>query len=147
MKNQPLHYSANKRAFDEVMLRLRQVMRAKLGSVGAMNPEKARSSSAQQDPAKPTSVDFKCDVFKVIAKILPSSVKMTDFHLAYTLYDSETDVDREIHAQSKLGSRRHSIEQRMGAEFIRRKIFPVKGRGGYFFRLRKPRGYAATKTI
>lgn len=137
-KKEP-QYRENKRAFDNVMMWLRRMVRAKLGPVGAVNPERCGGSGAtESNGAKPSPVDFKCDVFLVIKAKLPRGIRMVDFHKAYTCYDSDVDIDRELNAQRWLGNRRHSVEQRLGEEFRNRKIYPVSGKG-YFYAPRKSR--------
>lgn len=102
----------------------------------AVNPE--RVGGGQRNPAKPTPVEFWADVFLAIRAACPADIDMQKFHLAYTLYDSEDAIEREKHAHKILGDRRHSVEQRVGAEFIRRKIHPVQGTG-YFYAPRQAR--------
>lgn len=108
-----------------------------LGHVGAVNVAGGGGGKpAAKNPAKPSMVEFRADVFLAIGAACPKDIDMVKFHLAYTLYDSEDALDRELHAQKILHDRRHSVEQRLGAEFIRRGIFPVQGRG-YFYAPRK----------
>lgn len=128
-KNVP-DYRKNKKAFDTVMRHLRMIGVPTLGHVGAINPEGGRSSA--RNPVKPTMVEFRCDVFMAIKDSIPRDISLIDFHLAYTLYDSEDEIEREKHAQTILHDRRHSVEQRIGAEFVKRGIYPVQGRG-YFY--------------
>lgn len=109
-----------------------------LGSITAVNFEGSGGKPAAANPAKPTMVDFRCDVFRAIQTACPKDVSLVSFHLAYTLYDSDDEIDRELHAQKLLHDRRHSVEQRIGAEFLRRKLFPVQGKG-YFYAPRKAR--------
>lgn len=83
-------------------------------------------------------MEFWADAFLAIQQACPKDVDLRRFHRAYTLYDSEDVIDIEKHAQKVLGDRRHSVEQRVGAEFIRRKIYPVQGKG-YFYAVREVR--------
>jgi hypothetical protein len=138
-KLQP-NYAKNKRAFDAVMKALRGFGTPTVGPVGAVNPERGGGKPAARNPAKPSMVDFRCDVFLAIKSAIPKDVDMVEFHLAYTLYDSEDEVERGVHAESILHGRCHSVEQRLGAEFIKRKLFPVQGKG-YFYapRIERPR--------
>lgn len=87
------------------------------------------------NPMKPTTVDFWADVCRAIKSACPRDVSFKKFHMAYTLYDSTEVIDVEKHAHKILGDRRHSVEQRVGAEFVRRKIWPVQGKG-YFHAIR-----------
>lgn len=130
-------FAKNKAAFDGVMNHLRRMGKPTLGHVGAVNIQsQSGGKPAAKNPAKPSMVDFWADVFLAIKFAIPRDIDLVKFHLAYTLYDSEDALDRELHAQKVLHDRRHSVEQRLGAEFIRRKIFPVQGRG-YFYALRR----------
>jgi hypothetical protein len=83
-------------------------------------------------------VEFWADIFLAIAAAIPKDIDLVKYHLAYTLYDSEDDIECELHAQELLGNRRHSVEQRLGAEFIKRGIFPVQAKG-YFYCPRRAR--------
>jgi len=132
-----VNHSGNKRAFDAVMTYLRRMDRPLLSPSRAVNPERV-GSGGSVNPAKPNLVEFRADVFLAIGAACPSDIDMVKFHLAYTLYDSEDDIDREKHAHKLLGDRRHSVEQRVGAEFIKRKIYPVQGKG-YFYAVRVSR--------
>lgn len=129
----PEGFAKNKQAFDGVMNHLRRMGKPTLGHVGAVNIQaQSGGKPAAKNPAKPSIVDFWADVFLAIQAVLPKDIDPVKFHLAYTLYDSDDAIERELHAQKILHDRRHSVEQRVGAEFIRRKIFPVQGRG-YFY--------------
>jgi hypothetical protein len=138
-KKQVPEYAKNKKAFDSVMGYLRRMGQPQLGPVGAVNPERAGSGNASaKNPAKPSMVDFRCDVFMAIKAAMPRGVNLVDFHIAYTLFDSDDEIERNVHAEKVLHGRCHSVEQRLGAEFIRRKLFPVQGRG-YFYSPRRAR--------
>lgn len=136
-KKLPQGFAKNKEAFDSVMNHLRRMGKPTLGHVGAVNIRaQSGGKPAAKNPAKPSTVDFWADVFLAIKAACPRDINLVQFHIAYTLYDSEDAIDREKHAQKILHDRRHSVEQRLGAEFIRRKIFPVQGRG-YFYSPRR----------
>ena len=131
----PEGFRKNKFAFDSVMGYLRRMDRPYSQPLIAVNAERrlgGGSSATERNPAKPTLLDFWCDVFRAIKVSIPKDIDMVKFHIAYTLFDSEDYIECELHAQEILHDRRHSVEQRLGAEFIRRKIFPVQGRG-YFY--------------
>ena len=133
----PEGYRKNKEAFDSVMNHLRRMGKPTLGHVGAVNIQaQSGGKPAAKNPAKPSMVDFWADVFLAIKVAVPKDIDLVKFHIAYTLYDSDDAIDRELWAQKVLHDRRHSVEQRLGAEFIRRKIFPVQGRG-YFYAPRR----------
>lgn len=117
-------YAKNKKAFDEVMLRLRGLGNPKLGPVGAIDFAKAGGSPAAKNPAAPTAVDFRCDVLMAIKAAMPKGVRLSKFILAYMLWDSEDAMEQNIFSQKVLGGRVHSVEQRVGAEFVRRGIWP-----------------------
>jgi hypothetical protein len=87
--------------------------------------------------AKPTLTDFKCDVDRVIKKCVKTG--RLNFKTAYVWFDSEDAIEREVYADKMIGAGRHNLEQGMGAEFIRRKIHPTKGKGGYFNVIRRQR--------
>jgi hypothetical protein len=134
----PDEYRRNKRAFDSVLRHVRRIGRPWLKPSKAINPENIGSGGGSMNPMKPTTVDFWADVCRAIKTACPKDVSLVKFHLAYTLFDSVEAIDIEQHAHKTLGDRRHSVEQRIGAEFIRRKIWPVQGKG-YFYALRKKR--------
>lgn len=131
-KAKPNH-GGNKRAFDGVLSHVRLLGRPWLSPSHAVNPESV-GSGGSRNPAKPTPVEFWADVFLTIRDACPRDISFVRFFLAYVLGDADQDdeIAREMHAQKTLGDRRHSVEQRVGAEFIRRKIYPVQGKG-YFY--------------
>jgi hypothetical protein len=135
----PKEFAKNKRAFDGVMRHVRLLGRPWLSPSHAVNPESV-GSGGSRNPAKPNSVEFWSDVFLAVKATCPKDITLVRFFLAYVLGDADVDDDiaRELHAQKSLGDRRHSVEQRVGAEFLRRKIFPVQGRG-YFYAPRRAR--------
>lgn len=133
LKKKPRNFARNKKAFDDVMQHVRDLGVPQLGAVHAMNMATS-GSAAPRNPAKPTLVEFRCDVFMAIKAACPKDIDLKQFFLAYVLGDADQDdsIAREIHAQKLLHDRRHSVEQRIGAEFLKRKLFPVQGKG-YFF--------------
>ncbi len=128
-KNPP--YAKRKRAFDDVMQAYRDSQIAPLSAIQYND-----GSGGTRYAAKPTLTDFKCDVERVIKKCVKH---LAFFRAAYVLYDSEDPIEREIHADKIIGEGRHNLEQGMGAEFIKRKLHPTKGKGGYFHAVRKER--------
>ena len=134
----PKEFRKNKAAFDGVLRHVRMLGRPLLGASHAVNPESGGKSS--RNPAKPNLVEFWSDVFLAVKATCPRDITLVQFFLAYVLGDAdvEDDIARELHAQRTLGDRRHSVEQRVGCEFIRRGIFPVQNRG-YFWCARKGR--------
>lgn len=139
VKKKSPRFSQNKHGFDEVVKSLRDMWRVTNGHVGAVNPDSV--GGAPRDPAKPTPVEFRADVCRTIQQTLPKNVELREFMLAYLVYDSEDAMECSIWAQRVLGARMHSVEQRLGAEFIARGISPVQAKG-YFYHERKerPRG-------
>ena len=121
-------YAQNKKAFDAVMIYFRRMDRPMLKPMGAVNPDGGSHGPNVKNPVKPLPLDFWSDVLLAIRAVLPRGVSLSNFMLAYLLYDSEIEVERNKHAIRVLGGRAHSVEQRLGAEFVRRKIWPL---GGY----------------
>lgn len=116
-------YRENKKAFDVTILHLRRMDTPHLGQLGAMDFRKVGSASAR-NPIAPSPVEFRCDVILAIRAAMPKGVSLKNFILAYLLYDSDDEIERNVYAQKILGGRVHSVEQRIGAEFIRRGIYP-----------------------
>lgn len=129
-------FQKNKKAFDVVMLHLRRMDRPFLGPLGAMNFEKAGGSPCPKNPIAPNGVEFRADVMLAIRAAMPKGVRLSNFLLAYLLYDSDDEIERNVFAQKVLGGRVHSVEQRIGAEFVRRGIWP---QAGYMFPPRQER--------
>lgn len=98
------------------------------------------SSGGAPNPAKPTPLEFRCDVDRVIKKCLPGGAARTAFSMVYIMPRSDEQLDIEIAADRILGVRRHNLEEGMGAEFIRRKLYPTNR---YFKSIRKPRNRKA----
>jgi hypothetical protein len=131
-KKQPREYRKNKKAFDSVLSYFRKFM---VSTIGASKPM-GGGGKTSPNPTKPSVIDYRADVMKAVSAKLPKDVPLSKFLAAYVLYDSEDSIERELHAQKVIGDRRHSVEQRLGEEFIRRGIFPVQGKG-YFYTLRR----------
>ena len=125
-KKLPKSASENKAAFDRIIKQLRQLEGALVGGgVGAVRLGGAKG--AKKDPAIPTPVEFKCDVHQAIKAKLPKHTSLLEFKMAYLEFDSEDDIECGVHVQKLIGGRMHSVEQRLGAEFIRRGLHD-----GYF---------------
>jgi hypothetical protein len=118
-KKKAPEYAKRKRAFDETLAAYR---RSATATLGAMQYNDS-SAPSEPNPARPTQIDFKSDVDRVIYKCVTD---LQAFLLAYVIFDCEDDIEREMHVQKVLGDARHGLEQGMGAEFIRRRIHPVK---------------------
>lgn len=117
-------YAKNKKAFDDVMTRMRRMGSPKLGPLGAMNFAKAGGSPSAKNPVAPNLVEFRCDVMMAVRAAMPKGVSLAKFVQAYLLYDSEDVIEQNVFAQKVMGGRVHSVEQRIGAEFVRREIWP-----------------------
>ena len=130
-------YQKNKKAFDQIVRRLRRLGTPKLGSVGAMNPEKVGGSPSAKNLIAPTPVDFKADVLLAVKATLPRGVSLKNFILSYLLFDSDDEIECGLYVRKVIGDRMHSVEQRVGAEFIRRGIWPL---GAYLHAPRVRRG-------
>lgn len=127
-------YAKNKKAFDAVMTHYRSLNG--IGSISAMNM--ASSSKGSPNPARPTPLDFRCDVDKVIIMIVPEK-RRTKFAAVYVLADADAGIELERLADKIIGGARHSFEQRLGEQFVQRKLHPVQGRG-YFHTIRRAEG-------
>jgi hypothetical protein len=130
-------YRRNKLSFDSVLSHMRKIGRPWMSPSRALDMANI-GSGGSRNPAKPNTVEFWADAFLAIRAACPRDINLVTFHLAYTLFDSEDVVEQEQHAEKLLGGRRHSVEQRVGEEFIRRGVYPVQGRG-YFYSLRRAR--------
>lgn len=130
-KQKKLDHAKRKNAFDTTM----DGYRASRGvALGAMQYND--SGGGTKYAAKPSPTDFRCDVDRVIKKMIQASF-MPLFVEAYVDYDSDDPIEFEMHADKVLGEGRHNLEQDMGGEFIRRRLFPARGKGGYFTAIRK----------
>lgn len=130
----------NKAAFDGVMKCYRDLSSCGGKNLSAMEYSGAGSGPSQPNQAKPTPQDYAIDVDRVIKKCLKDLTRRALFIKAYVDYDSEDSIDIEIHADKVMGPTRHGLEQGMGAEFLKRKLWPTQGRGGYFHTVRQDRG-------
>jgi hypothetical protein len=118
------NYRRNKMAFDKVIERVREIMDRQLVAMDVDNP------------GRPTPIDFRVDVKRAIEAKIPKDIDLLGFDDAYLSFDSEDYIEREVHAHAILGDRRHSVEQRIGEEFLRRKLYPTRV---YFEYTRKAR--------
>ena len=97
-----------------------------LKPLGAVNPEASRSKGSNyRNPLKPMALEFYCDAVLAIRAVLPKAVSWAKFELTYLWFDSESETERNTHAYKALGGKCHSVEQRVGAEFLRRGIYPL----------------------
>ena len=114
------NFSKNKTAFDQVFAVYRQAM---FTGVQAMDYNHVSSTSPNR--ARPTSVEFRIDCDLCIRKVVPAA-KMAKFKAAYCFYDSDNPIEHEVVADHVMGPKRHRIEQRLGALFILKGIWPIK---------------------
>jgi hypothetical protein len=91
---------------------------------------------APENPLVPTMVDFLADVTRCVKRVLPRDISFARFRVTYMFDVTEDGIDREKYAQLVLRDRRHSAEQRCGAEFIRVGLYPLSK---YMKAPRKPR--------
>jgi len=131
MKKKTPPYAKRKAAFDDVMQAYRDCQVAPLSAI-----QYGEASGATRYEAKPTLTDFKCDVERVIDKCVTDKIS---FLKAYVWFDSEDAIEREVHADRVIGAGRHTLEQGIGALFIKRHLYPTKGKGGYFTTIRQPK--------
>jgi hypothetical protein len=94
------------------------------------------SDGAPRYEGKPTPTDFRCDVDRVITKCIKNLKRQVRFAMTYIHYDSVDPIDMEVYADKVMGATRHGLEQGMGAEFIKRKLYPVSS---YFKAVRQAR--------
>lgn len=118
-------YRANKQAFDQVLNRVRQNGEVTVGPVKAVKSDGGGGKPAAMNPAVPSMVEFLCDVFIAVKRVLPRDIAFEKFRQAYTFSITDDYIEQEKFAQYMLKDRRHSAEQRIGAEFIRVGIFPL----------------------
>ena len=136
-KKLKLQFAKRKHAFDAVMEAYRSAKDTN-GGLGAMMI--GAGGKGVMNPVRPTLTDFRADVDKVTNKCCPDKIIRLKFRLAYVNYDSPSSIDMERYADKVMGDGRHNLEQGMGAEFIKRGIFSMYGKGGYFRTIRQPRG-------
>ncbi len=118
-------YTKNKKAFDAVITHFRRMGRPQLGAIVAMNFEKAGGSPSAKNPSAPTPVDFGCDVILAVTAAMPKGITLESVKQAYFEFDSDDEIERNVYAGKILKGRVHSVEQRLGAEFVRRAIWPL----------------------
>jgi hypothetical protein len=119
-KKKPPKFAANKRAFDSTMQSYRT---ANVVVLSAMQYTDGDGPTSRYE-AKPTPTDFRCDVDCVITKCVKHVKRLVRFTMTYIYYDSIDPIDMEIYADKMMGPTRHGLEQGMGAEFIKRNLYP-----------------------
>ena len=115
------NYREQKRAFDQVVAAYRKT-RAHVTGLGCVNLAPSKGSSTP-DAAKPIPSEFRADVERTVESVV--AVKYHQwFWAAYGWFDAVDDIEREWFVQRLIGDRRHSWEQRLGAQFITLGLFP-----------------------
>ena len=120
-KKRAKNYSKPKRAFDSVLAKYRISESAQIGAVALGSACGAKFKRK----IKPSVIEFRADVVKVINTAIPSLSDRLWFMAAYS-FDSPDPIDIERFVGLMLGDRRHSWEQRIGAKFIEVGIYPTK---------------------
>jgi hypothetical protein len=133
----PRAYRQNKKAFDRVMRHVRKLGQPFLSPSHAVNPE-APGGGGSRNPAKPNLVEFWSDVLLAVQATCPKDVSPFRVIYAYMYVDMGDEIEQGKYAYKILGTRMHSVEQRIGEEFLRRGIYPVEGKG-YFWCQRRGR--------
>ena len=119
MKKKPKKYRENKKAFDDTMALYRNAFSAIIGASQIKDSSRAKYKTG----IRPSTVEFRADVAKVVKVIVKEKDDLQWFWAAY-MWDSPSDIECEVFVQRMLGNRRHSWEQRIG-ELLRRKgIYP-----------------------
>lgn len=117
-----VEYGKNKKAFDQVL----EVYVSLQGAGAVQAIDHGSGGKAAKHSLRPSRQDFKADVDIAIRKAL-AKVKLTfsAFERVYVNCPIQDEIEREVFYEKALGGRRHSFEQRAGAEFIRRDIYPT----------------------
>jgi hypothetical protein len=119
-KNKAPEFALRKRAFDAVMAHYRSLGTVRLSAMSYGN-----GCAGSFYAARPKSIDYKIDCDRVFIKCLKFRSEQERFAKAYIFYDSDDPIDREIFAQSILGDKRHTLEQGIGALFLKRELYPA----------------------
>jgi len=133
-KRKSPQFAKRKHAFDSVLDSYRAARGVQVG-VSAVNIGSGGKGTTNH--VRPTLVDFRADVELVFHKVFKAETAWRAFEEAYINFDSEDYIEREVHAQSILGETMHSLAQGLGAEFIKRGIYPLHGKGSYFRTIRR----------
>jgi hypothetical protein len=133
----PPQFAKRKLSFDSVLAAYRQAKDVN-GGMGAVSIGGGGKGTA--NPVRPSLTDFRCDVVKVLNKVLKTEEARKQFAIAYLEYDSDDPIEMEVHAEKIMGQGRHGLEQGIGNLFLAKGLFPLHGHGGYFTCVRQPRG-------
>jgi hypothetical protein len=132
-KKKPKNFARNKRAFDKTFA----LYRALSITTALSAQDMSATRGATRNPAKPTPLDFRCDIDNVVKLIVPKKW-LIKFYATYTTSVSESEIEQGIFEDKMLGGLRHSFEQRIGDMLCRKKIYQEHG-NGYFHSVRKAR--------
>lgn len=127
-KKKPKNYARNKKAFDRTF----EMYRALSVTTALSARDMSVARGAARNPAKPTPLDFRCDVDKIVKLIVPTKW-LIRFYATYTVSVSENVIEQGMFEQKMLGGLRHSFEQRIGDMLFKKKISD----GSYFNSVRK----------
>lgn len=129
-KKKPRNYALNKKSFDAVLESYRGAKDRGVAATGLSD-----GGVAAKNPAKPSLIEFRCDVDKAVSAILKDADLELWFRATYVLFEPSDDLEMELWADRMMPNR-HRYEQRIGAEFVRRAIYPLNK---YFHAVRRPR--------
>ena len=119
-RNKAPEFALRKRAFDAVMGHYRSLSTVRLSAMSY-----GGGCAGSFYAARPKAIDYKIDCDRIFTKCLKSRSEQERFAEAYIFYDSDDSIDREIFAQSILGDKRHTLEQGIGALFLKRELYPA----------------------
>ena len=126
-KKKPRNYARNKKAFDCAF----ELYRALSVTTALSARDMSAGRGATRNPAKPTALDFRCDIDNVVKLIVPKKW-LIRFYATYTVSASDSAIEQGMFEDKMLGELRHSFEQRIGEMLWRKKIG-----SDYFHSIRK----------
>jgi len=116
-KKKPRNYARNKKAFDCAF----ELYRALSVTTALSARYMSAGRGATRNPAKPTALDFRCDIDNVVKLIVPKKW-LIRFYATYTVSASDSAIEQGMFEDKMLGGLRHSFEQRIGEMLWRKKI-------------------------
>ena len=116
-KKKPRNYARNKKAFDCAF----ELYRALSVTTALSARDMSAGRGATRNPAKPTALDFRCDIDNVVKLIVPKKW-LIRFYATYTVSASDSAIEQGMFEDKMLGELRHSFEQRIGEMLWRKKI-------------------------
>ena len=127
------NHAIRKKAFDHVIKMIRERGEPMICPCHGLDP--AHNSGGGKGgnkkavyPTLATHSEFHATVSIAARAALPKDISFDRFKEVYFANYSDDYIECEKFAQDKLGDRRHSVEQRVGAEFIKRGIFKARER-------------------